>query len=105
MYLPTVITDLVKAQDNFDSLAYASCFSETAIVVDEGNTYKGRTEIRNWIDKANQQYRTIMKPIEFSETENILKAEISGDFPGSPAVLSYHFGFTDALIQSLKITG
>lgn len=105
MHLPNVITELIKAQDNFDSLAYASCFSETAIVVDEGNTYKGRTEIRNWIDSANQQYRTIMKPLEFSETENILKAEISGDFPGSPAVLSYHFRFTDALIQSLKITG
>jgi hypothetical protein len=105
MYLPNIITALIKAQDSFDSLAYANCFSETAIVVDEGNTYKGRTEIMNWIDRANQQYRAKMKPIEFSETENTLKAEISGDFPGSPAVLSYHFSFTDALIQSLKISG
>lgn len=105
MNLPNIVTELIKAQNNFDSLAYASCFSETAIVVDEGNTYKGRTEIMNWIDRANQQYRAIMKPIEFYEAENTLKAEITGDFPGSPAVLSYRFSFTGALIQSLKISG
>lgn len=105
MHLPKAVTDLVKAQDDFDSRAYANCFSETATVMDEGNTYKGRAEIENWIDKANQQYKTIMRPIDFSETEGILKAEISGDFPGSPAILKYHFKFKDELIQSLKITG
>lgn len=45
MNLPKVITDLVKAQDNFDSTAYANCFTETTVVADEGNTYHGKTEI------------------------------------------------------------
>lgn len=105
MNLPKVLSDLVATQNNFDSLAYANCFSETAIVFDEGKTHNGRKEIENWIEKANNDYQATMKPLEYSATEEILKAEISGNFPGSPLVLSYHFGFENNLIASLKITG
>jgi len=31
MNLPKVIEDLIKAEENFDSVAYANCFAETAI--------------------------------------------------------------------------
>ncbi|SFC65657.1 hypothetical protein SAMN05421747_11792 [Parapedobacter composti] len=106
MNLPKVITDLVKAQDNFDSVAYANCFSDTAVVFDEENTYNGRKEIENWIANANEQFKTLMKPINFvaEEKTSILSAEISGNFDGSPIVLHYHFEIIDEQIQSLKIT-
>lgn len=103
MNLPNVIADLAKAQNNFDSVAYSNCFSETAVVFDEGKMHNGRTEIQQWIKKANEEFQTVMKPLEYSPKEEILKAEVSGNFPGSPIVLSYHFGFNDRLIQSLKI--
>jgi ketosteroid isomerase-like protein len=105
MNLPNVIADLAQAQNSFDSLAYSNCFSETAVVFDEGKTHNGKTEIQQWIKKANEEYQTVMKPIEFLETEEILKAEVSGNFPGSPIVLAYHFKLKDGLIHSLKITG
>jgi ketosteroid isomerase-like protein len=103
MNLPDVITELVKAQNNFDSTAYANCFTETAVVFDEGKTHYGKTEIKNWIDKANKEYQATMKPLEYSEAEHTLKAEVAGNFPGSPAVLTYYYEFEDGLIQSLKI--
>lgn len=103
MNLPKVITDFVKAQDNFDSTAYANCFTETAVVFDEGKTHSGKKEIKNWIEKANKEYQVIMKPLVYSETKQTLKAEISGTFPGSPIVLTYHYEFKDELIQSLEI--
>lgn len=107
MKFPKVITDLVKAQDNFDSVAYANCFSETAVVFDEGNTHNGRKEIEHWIADANEQFKIIMKPVSFEEKEttSILSAEISGTFDGSPVVLNYHFEIIDGLIQSLEVTG
>ncbi|WP_336732172.1 nuclear transport factor 2 family protein [Chryseobacterium sp. VD8] len=105
MNLPKVITDLVEAQNNFDSLAYAECFSETAVVFDEGKTHTGKKEIQEWIKEANEKYQSIMAPVAYSETEEILKAEVSGNFPGSPIVLSYHLKLEDGLIQSLNITG
>ena len=104
MNLPQVIANLVKAQNNQDSVAYANNFSETAIVFDEGKTHKGKIEIQEWIADANKKYQTVMKPIEFTpaDTTSVLTAEISGSFPGSPAVLNYHFELKDGLIHSLK---
>jgi hypothetical protein len=103
MNLPKVVTDLIKTQNNFDSVAYANCFSETAVVFDEGKTHHGRKEIEKWIDKANKKYQATMKPLEYSETEHTLKTEVSGIFPGSPIVMTYLYEFQDDLIQSLKI--
>jgi ketosteroid isomerase-like protein len=105
MNLPKVVADLVETQNSFDSAAYANCFSETAVVFDEGKKHNGRKEIEQWIEKANNDYQAVMKPLEYSENEEILKAEVSGNFPGSPIVLSYHLKLEDGLIQSLKITG
>lgn len=105
MNLPNIISELVKAQNEFDSATYANCFTENAEVFDEGKTHNGKTEIQNWIDKANKEYKANMKPLKYNEKENILSAEISGTFPGSPVILKYHFELSDGLIQSLKITG
>lgn len=103
MNLPKAVTDLIKTQNNFDSVAYANCFTETAVVFDEGKTHSGRKEIEKWIDEANRKYQATMKPLEYSETEHILKTEVSGTFPGSPIVMTYLYEFQDGLIQSLKI--
>jgi hypothetical protein len=48
-----------------------------------------------------------MKPISFekNEDQSILKAEVSGNFPGSPIVLSYRLNIVGNQIQFLKITG
>jgi len=105
MNLPNIITTLVNAQNQYNSHSYADCFTDNAVVFDEGKTYNGKTEIENWISKANNEYKTIMKPLNYDEKENILSAEISGTFPGSPAILKYHFELNNELIQSLKITG
>lgn len=107
MNLPKVITNLVQAQNSFDSVAYAKCFSETALVFDEGRTHSGRNEIEHWIADANERYEATMKAVSFEEkeTESILKAEVSGNFPGSPILMSYHLKIVDELIQSLKIIG
>lgn len=105
MNLPKIIIDLIEAQKNMDSLAYANCFSEAAEVFDEGKTHRGKLEIQHWIQSANERYQTVMNPLEYREMEEILKAEVSGNFPGSPIVLSYHIKLKDGLIQSLKIAG
>jgi hypothetical protein len=107
MNLPKIITDLVNAQNSFDSIAYTNCFSETAVVFDEGKTHNGRVEIQHWIEESNKKYRSVMKPLEYTEngTSSVLSAECSGTFPGSPIVLKFHFDIVDGLIQHLKVTG
>lgn len=45
-----------------------------------------------------------MEPLDYNERENILSAEISGSFPGSPIILKFHFEIIDEKIQQLKVT-
>src|SRR5688572_19684818 len=106
MNLPNVISELVRTQNNYDSVAYANCFSETATVLDEGNTYNGKAEIKEWIDQSNKQVKPVMKAIAYQELkkENILVAELSGEFPGSPVVMKFHHTLENGLIKTLKIT-
>lgn len=107
MNLPPIITSLIKAQNAHDTLAYAECFADTAIVHDEGKTHHGKVEIRAWNQHSNHEYHTVMKPLDYEQTESgdLLTAEVAGNFPGSPATLKFHLTLDNDLISSLKITG
>jgi hypothetical protein len=106
MKLPENIEGLVKAQNDLDSTAFASYFTEHATVSDEGSSYSGRAEIKQWIQKATEKYNMQLKPIDFDQTgsKGKLTVEVSGTFPGSLAVMNYHLELDGSSISSLKIT-
>ena len=105
MKLPKVIADLIAAQDKYDSKAFAENFSNDAIVQDEGKTYQGKTEIRQWSEMTNAKYKTKYEPLEVTTKGDniILTAKISETFPGSPAIIKYNFGTKNDKIASLRI--
>lgn len=107
MNLPKIVTDLIEAQNTFNSVAYANCFAETGVMFDEGKTHTGRVEIQQLIEESNKKYKTLMKPLEYNEsdTTSVLSAECAGTFDGSPIVLKFHFDIVDGQIQYLKVTG
>lgn len=106
MNLPKVVTDLIEAQNKFDSVAYANCFAETGVMFDEGKSHTGRIEIEQMISESNRKYRSVMKPLNYTEngTSGVLSAECSGTFPGSPVTLQFHFDIIDGAIRYLKVT-
>ncbi|MBS7231219.1 nuclear transport factor 2 family protein [Flavobacterium psychroterrae] len=105
MNLPNIILDLIAAQSNFDSKAYAKCFSESALVFDENETHKGQNEIKKWNEKTNEMYQTQLEVLDFLIADTtIVKTKVSGNFEGSPIILKYHFELKDGKIDSLKIT-
>ena len=105
MKLPDILSQLLLAQNNFDSKAYADCFSTNAIVKDEGKTYKGREEIRQWNEETNNKYNIRIRVIDlYNDTDAmILSVAVSGTFPGSPIELKYHFKLENGYIVHLKI--
>ena len=107
MNLPTVVTDFINAQNNFDSEASANCFAETGVMLEEGKPYTGRVEIQGLLEETNEKYQSVMKPLKYIEDgiSSVLSAEVSGTFPGSPAVLQFHFTLENNLISYLKVTG
>jgi len=106
MKLPNVIQQLIKAQNSFDSVAYANLFSETSVVHDEGKTHNGRKEVEQWIAEANEKYKSILEPVAYTQKGNkgVLTANVSGTFQGSPIVLKFNVEINDGMIQSLKVT-
>ena len=105
MKLPKVIADLIAAQDKYNSEAFAENFSDDAIVHDEGKTYHGKTEIRQWNEMTNAKYKTKYEPLEVTTKGGkiTLTAKISVTFPGSPAIIKYHFETKNGKITSLQI--
>ena len=106
MELPHLVAKFVETQNTYDSGAYTECFTENAIVHDEGKTHTGKAEIRQWIEEANEKYKSVMKPLRYEESgsNGVLTAEVSGTFPGSPIVLKFHLGLKDGIIDSLNVT-
>lgn len=107
MKLPDNIEGLIKAQNDSDSTTFASYFTENATVSDEGSSYSGRNEIEQWIQRAFKKYSMLLKPIDFDQTDTsaVLTVEVTGSFPGSPAVMRYHLELDDTGIGGLRITG
>src|SRR5258708_1241463 len=105
MKLPSIIADLLTAQEKYDSNAFSECFSNDAVVFDEGKTYRGKKEVRQWNEMTNAKYKTKYEPLEISNSEDeiILTAKISGTFDGSPARIKYYFKIRQGKIISLSI--
>lgn len=107
MKLPDNIEGLIKAQNALNSTVFATYFTKEATVSDEGSSYSGRTEIKEWIQQATEKYNMQLKPIGFNQTgsKGKLTVEVTGTFDGSPAIMQYHLELDGTLISSLRITG
>jgi len=103
--LPALIDTYIKAQNVYDADAALACFAENATVLDEGETLKGKTAIREWMEKTKQKYSPQLRPITIKETteETIITTEVSGTFDGSPINLDYHFKVRNNLIEDLRV--
>ena len=94
------------AQNAHDAEGMVACFAPDARVKDEGREYAGRDEIRGWKEATIAKYGISIEPLRISERDKTttVVARVTGNFPGSPADLTYDFGLaSDGLIQTLAI--
>ncbi|SEE99832.1 hypothetical protein SAMN05519104_7600 [Rhizobiales bacterium GAS188] len=89
--------------DKGDSKALALCFTENAIVKDEGHTYDGLAAIKKW--KAEGKYTYTSEPFasEQEAGKTVITSHLTGNFPGSPVDLRFFFGLEGDKIASLEI--
>ena len=107
MKLPNNLEGLIKNQNDSDSTAFADHFTEKATVSDEGSSYSGKAQIKQWMQQATEKYNMQLKPLDFSQTGSkaVLTVAVTGTFPASPARMQYHLELDGSLISSLRITG
>lgn len=103
--LPPIIQKYVEASSQHDVKSILACFSDEAVVHDEGETLRGKNAIDSWIVKTIEKYKFQFKPVSLKEddTSVIVAIEVSGTFPGTPVTLDYHFVLEGNKILSLTI--
>jgi uncharacterized protein (TIGR02246 family) len=103
--LPEAIAAYFAADGKADPQSIADCFTDDAVVVDEGNSYIGREAIRQWMAGASTQYSYTVEPFAISEDEGrtVVTSHLVGTFPGSPVDLRYRFRLAGHRIAGLEI--
>ncbi|MET3653176.1 nuclear transport factor 2 family protein [Dyella japonica] len=103
--LPTPIRAYFAADAGNDADALARTFVEDAVVVDEGHTYQGRAEIKQWNVESSAKYEYTSEPIAVAKTDDkfIVTSRLVGKFKGSPIDLQYGFELQGDKIASLEI--
>ena len=105
MHLSPPITTYFDADQRHDGDAVAAAFSDDAVVKDEGAEHAGPAEIRAWWRAAKAKYQHVAEPLDAAEADGttVVRARVSGDFPGSPATLTFVFTSAGAQIARLEI--
>lgn len=85
--------------------AVSDCFTEHAVVTDEGNRFVGHQAIREWKAKASSKYSYTVEPFAIEEAGGkvVVTAHVVGNFPGGSVDLKYYFDLEDDKISSLEI--
>ena len=91
--------------DKGEGEAVSECFTENAVVKDEGHTHKGRAAIKEWKTDASAKYQYTCEPLACEEKEGktVVTCHLVGNFPGSPVDLRFLFKLEGDKIALLEI--
>lgn len=105
--LPPPLAIYYEAKNQHDIDGMLEPFAENAVVTDEGQEHHGRAAIRSWMEHTTRKYNVTIdvKQIETAGDRLIVSGLVSGDFPGSPAMLRYAFTLSGSKIARLEIGG
>lgn len=100
--LPPAVENFVAATNTHDADALAAGFGAGATVRDDGKTWVGEAEIRQWIQGHLITPKIVLTPTSFAGDR--LVASGDGDFPGGPLSFAFVFVIEDGQITDLAIT-
>lgn len=102
--LPKPIANYFLA-DKGDSETIATCFTEDAVVKDEGKTYKGIDQIKQWKAAASKKYTYAIEILGCVEQNDltVVTGRLTGNFPGNQIDLRYLFRIEADKIATLEI--
>ena len=107
--LPLAVSAYLTMPSDQMAMLVDDIFTEDAIVPlsvhDQGHSYAGLAAIRSW-------QRDVVAPLTFTRTITaittrpgavVVRAQLDGDFPGSPVDLHHHFSLVGDRITVLTI--
>lgn len=105
MKLPIPVQTYFDADFGTSNDAPLEAFAPDAVVKDEAKTHTGHADIRTWWQSAKGRYQHRSEPVEMIQDgdRTIIRAQVTGQFPGSPALLTFAFQLRDGCIERLEI--
>jgi ketosteroid isomerase-like protein len=102
---PKPISDYFAAKNRHDINGMLAPFADDAAVTDEGETMKGRPAIRAWMEETTRKFAVTVAPETLEDVGGraVVRALVTGNFPGSPTHLTYHFALREHEIVGLEI--
>jgi hypothetical protein len=131
--VPTVISTYLTAKLGSEVYTILDCFTDDALVHDEGQDHRGRVAIRAWLGELASKYTLTYRVLGAhrwpatapatgpttapatapatgpttaptnAPAAAALRVEVAGNFPGSPVVLHQHFSLAGDRIAALTI--
>jgi ketosteroid isomerase-like protein len=104
--LPHILARYFAAQNAHDIDGMVACFAPDAAVHDEGRDIIGTDAVRAWKQETSAKYCITAEPLQCTQQDGrtIVVVKASGTFNGSPAKLTYGFGFSgEGLIHALEV--
>ena len=104
--LPVAVRFYLTAHAARDTDAALRAFAPDAVIVDQGQTFRGVYEIGVFLGVAGSEFTYTTELIgaqHVDDTHWITTNRLEGDFPGGVAELDYRFTVEDDLITELVI--
>jgi hypothetical protein len=104
--LPATVRGYLAAHVARDADAALRAFTPTAVVVDDGTTYRGTDEIRGFLSRAGAEFTYTTELVGAQRVDDerwVVTNRLEGDFPGGVAELRYRFAMDGDLIAELVI--
>ena len=103
--LPKPIAKYFDAQKSRNVEAQTHCFTDDALVHDEGQDYRGRAAIHDWKQSVQANFEYECEPLAASIDGDGVRVlvRLTGNFPGSPVELDHRFTIQDDKIGKLVI--
>jgi hypothetical protein len=103
--LPTAIAAYIAGSNAHDAAACSACFTDDAVVRDEGRERQGNAAICEWVAEVSRKYRPTVDVLDVAAIDNqtIVTGRVAGNFPGSPINLRYAFTVAGEKIVRLEI--
>jgi hypothetical protein len=104
--LPAVVLRYQNAHDHRDADGALATFAPDAMVTDDGHTFRGHVEIRDWLSRASVEFtytRTLIDTAQVDDSTWLVTNRLEGDFPGGVVDLRYRFVVSGGLLSKLDI--
>lgn len=104
--LPDTIRDFLVAHLARDVDAAMRTFTADPVVVDDGTTYRGSADVREFLASAGSEFRYTTELVaaeRVDEAHWVAVNRLEGDFPGGVVELAYRFVMDGDSIVELVI--